>query len=324
MNHASSLRTPLISLAVTAAFALAFAFAGVSVLRADSKPANTGVPVTVTVTATAHNKAAANVPQNEVVVRQDGDVRQVISWKPASESGVGLDLAIMVDDQASQRLSSNLDELRKFVLSLPPSTRVDVVYADYGAVQWNGGFTDNHELAAKAFHIPAAIRGTSNGTYDSVAELMKRWPNDGNRRALLLIASGIDLTNGAFDTNPYENIPLQNAIRDAQRANVVVSTIFAAGDTRALRSEFLTTNGQGSLERLAEETGGNAFFEGFITPISLQPFLNQFTRMLGQQYVLTFMADANPKGEFSRLKVTSEQGGVQLHAAEHVMVPKAQ
>lgn len=320
MKHSSNLRTPLISLAVTAALA----FAGVSVLRADSKTTNTGVPVTVTVTATAHNKAAANVPQNEVVVRQDGDVRQVISWKPASESGAGLDLAIMVDDQDSQRLSSNLDELRKFVLSQPPSTRVAVVYADYGGIQLNGGFTDNHELAAKAFHIPSAIRGTSNGTYDSVSELMKRWPNDGNRRALLLISSGIDLTNGAFDTNPYENLPLQNAIRAAQRANVVVSAIFAAGDTRVLRDDYLTTNGQGSLERLADETGGNAFFEGFNTPVSLQPFFQQFSRMLTQQYVLTFMADANPKGEFSRLKVSSEQNGVQLHAAEHVMVPKAQ
>lgn len=320
MKHAENLRTPLISLVITAALA----FAGVMTLRADSRTPSTGVPVTVLVTATSHKSSAPAVPENEVVVRQNGDVRQVISWKPAAHSGAGLDLAILIDDQASQRLASNLDELRQFVRAQNSDTRVAVAYANYGAVQMERDFTSEHELAAKALRIPSAIRGTSNGTYDSVRELVKHWPNDGNRHVLLLISSGIDLTNGVGDTNPYRNLPLSDAIESAQRANVVVYTIFAAGDTRALRNDYLTTNGQGSLERLANETGGHAFFQGLSTPVSLQPFLQEFSGMLGQQYLLTFMADANSKDEFSRLKVTSEQSGVELHAPEHVLVPRAQ
>jgi len=320
MQAVRKLRTPLLSLTITAALA----FGAVQVLRAQSAAGN-GVPVTVTVTATSHDKAAtSSVPQNEVVVRQDGDVRRVISWKPATQDSQGLDLAIMIDNQLTRRISSNLDELRQFVRSQNDKTNVAVVYADYGSAKIEQGFTTDREQAAKSFHIPSAFRGTSNGTFDSVRDMMKKWPEDGNRRVLLLISSGIDLSEGVSETNPYRNVPLDNAIEATQRANAVVFTIYASGDTRALRGDFLTLNGQGSLDRLANETGGKAFFQGLSTPVSLEPFLQQMSGLLGQQYLLTFMAEANTKGDYSRLKVTSEQNGVQLRAPEHVRVPRAQ
>jgi VWFA-related protein len=320
MQIAGRLRTPLLSLTITAVLA----FGAVEALRAQGTAGN-GVPVTVTVTATSHDKAAtASVPQNEVVVRQDGDVRRVISWKPATQDSQGLDLAIMIDNQLTHRISSNLDELRQFVRSQNDKTNVAVVYADYGSAKIEQGFTPDHEKAAKSFHIPSAIRGTSNGTFDAVRDMMKKWPDDGNRRVLVLISSGIDLTEGVSDTNPYRNVPLDNAIQAAQRANSVVFAIYASGDTRALRGDYLSINGQGSLDRLANETGGKAFFQGLSTPVSLEPFLQQMSGLLGQQYLLTFMAQANSKGDYSRLKVTSEQNGIELRAPEHVRVPRAQ
>jgi len=320
MQIAGRLRTPLLSLTITAALA----FGAVEALRAQSAVGN-GVPVTVTVTATSHDKAAtASVPENEVVVRQDGDLRRVISWKSATHDSQGLDLAIMIDNQLTRRISSNFDELRRFVRSQNDKTNVAVVYADYGSAKIERGFTTDHEQAAKAFHIPSAFRGTSNGTFDSVRDMMKKWPDDGNRRVLVLISSGIDLSDGVSDTNPYRNLPLDNAIEAAQRANAVIFTIYASGDSRALRGDFLTINGQGSLDRMADETGGKAFFQGLSTPVSLEPFLKQMSGLLGQQYLLTFMAEANSKGDYSRLKVSSEQSGVELRAPEHVRVPRAQ
>jgi VWFA-related protein len=320
MQIAGRLRTPLLSLTITAALA----FGAVEALRAQGAAGN-GVPVTVTVTATSHDKAAtASVPQSEVVVRQDGDVRRVISWKPATQNSQGLDLAIMIDNQLTHRISSNLDELRQFVRGQNDKTNVAVVYADYGSAKIEQGFTPDHEKAAKSFHIPSAIRGTSNGTFDAVRDMMKKWPDDGNRRVLVLISSGIDLSEGVSDTNPYRNVPLDNAIQAAQRANSVVFAIYASGDTRALRGDYLSINGQGSLDRLANETGGKAFFQGLSTPVSLEPFLQQMSGLLGQQYLLTFMAQANAKGDYSRLKVTSEQNGIELRAPEHVRVPRAQ
>lgn len=318
MQHQEKLRTPLISFAITAAVALA----GVAALRADSGLPDKAVPVTVTVTATSHDRAAAEVSQNEVVVRQDGDVRPIVSWKPAERADSRLELAIMIDDQASRKISSNLDELRQFVRGQSPNTKIAITYANYGTAETAQPFTTDHDRAAKAIRMPSAIRGTSNGTYDSIREFVKHWPDDGNRRVMLLISSGIDLTDGIVDTNPYQNIPLDNAIQAAQRANVGVFTIFASGDTRALRNPYLTNNGQGSLERLASETGGHAFFQGLSTPISLQPFLKQLNEMLGRQYVLTILAEADTKGEYSRLKLTAEQSGVELHAPKHIRVPR--
>src|SRR5215467_3375559 len=105
MTIAQRLKTPLLSLGITAALA----FTGVAALNGQNRTASNGVPVTVTVTATGHDSRAGGVAQNEVVVRQDGDVRQVVSWKPAAENAKNLDLAIMIDDQLSRRISSNLN-----------------------------------------------------------------------------------------------------------------------------------------------------------------------------------------------------------------------
>jgi hypothetical protein len=44
-------------------------------------------------------------------------------------------------------------------------------------------------------------------------------------------------------------------------------------------------------------------------------------RLLGQQYQLTFLAQTGEKVSIAKLRVTSEQSGIQLHAAEHVYIP---
>jgi hypothetical protein len=296
---------------------------GAMISRQASAADDANVPVTVIVTATAHGeKNMPAISQNEVVVKQQDSHRQVVSWEPVQPNGSDLEVMVLVDDSLTMHVANDLNDVRNFVRTLPENAKVEVAYADYGGVKVDQAFTADHAHAASAFRLPQAIPGTSNGFFDSVREAIKQWPEDSSRHVLVVVSSGIDLTNGAEETEPELNLPLQKAINEAQRKNVVVFTVYASPDTRFLRqNQFLTLNGAGSLGRLADETGGESFWQGTTTPVSMAPYLNQIRQMLGQQYKLTFMADT--KLNNSKLHVTAEQSGVTLRAPEYVHVPKS-
>jgi VWFA-related protein len=280
-----------------------------------------GVALTVMVTATGRDQAAPpKVSSNEVIVRQDGKGRKVLAWEPV-QANTRLDLVVLVDDSLSARVAGQWSDLHNYLRTLTGDARVAVAKADFGAAHFVQEFTTDRELAAKAFQIPTGAGGASNGIYDAVADLIKKWPETHNRRVILLISSGIDLTDGVFDTQPAINGPLQKAIDQAQRAGVVVYSLYASGSGRLENNSFLISNGQGCLGRLAAETGGDSFFLGLDTPVSFQPFLQDIGRLLGQQYLLTFLAAPGAKAGYAHLRVTVENNAVELLAQDRVYVP---
>jgi VWFA-related protein len=285
-------------------------------------PREEGVAIIVTVTATGRDQAVPpKISSNEVVVSQDGKSRKLLAWEPVQPGNSRLELAVLVDDSLSTRVAGQWSDLQNYLRTLPRDVRVAVAYANFGAAHIQQDFTTDHELAAKAFQIPKGAGGTSNGIYDSVADLIKKWPETRDRRVILLISSGIDLTNGIFDTQPAINGPLQKTIDQAQRSGVVVYSLYASGSGRLENNSFLISNGQGCLGRLAAETGGDSFFLGLDTPVSFQPFLQDIGRLLGQQYLLTFLATPGAKAGYAHLRVTVENNSVELLAADRVYVP---
>jgi VWFA-related protein len=297
---------------------------GMCASAAIAQRAGDGIPVTVTVTATGRDQSQPPaVPANAVVARQDGKVTKIVSWEPASGGKAGLDLAVLIDDSVSQRATVQLKDIGEFIRTLSPDARVAVAYADYGGVKLEQEFTTDHEKVAKGIRIPSAFRGTANGVYDSFSELIKKWPASQNRKVVIFVSDGIDITNGVEDTIPGQSMVLQRAIDAAERAGVVVYSIFASGSGRAVQNQFLVNNGQGSLARMASETGGDAFFQGTQTPISFKPFLEDIGKLLGQQYLLTFLATPSEKGRYARFQVSVEAGDVELIAPDHVYVAGA-
>ncbi len=299
--------------------------ASAAFLQARRIPAadDAGTPITVTVTAVAHGNAPpAALPQNEVVVKQQDNVRKIVSWTPVQPGQANLDLVVIVDDSLSGRVAGNFGDLRNFVTTLPAGARVAVVYAQNGGAHFEQPFTTDYAQAAKAFRIPSAIPGSAVGIYDSIRDLLKHWtPAESSRRVLIVVSSGIDLSEGVQDTNPSLNTSLHQAVEAAQRSGVVVYTIYAPDPGRSMHEGLLNLNGQGSLGELASETGGQSYYEGSGNPVSFEPFLQNIHRLLGQQYQLTFLAQTGAKSSIAKLRVTSEQSGIQLHAPEHVYIP---
>ena len=136
-----------------------------------------------------------------------------------------------------------------------------------------------------------------------------------------MVSDGVDLFRGLEESSPASNPDLRRAIERAQRRGVVVDTIYARGESPLHRNFILVTNGQSSLARLAFETGGQAFFQGFDTPVGFQPFLGELAANLGQQYVLTFRALPGKKGGYQRFQITTEVPGVELVAPAQIYIP---
>ncbi len=298
------------------------ALAGALLLPLAGAAQAQGPPVTVTVTAVGHKGAdPGSVSKEDVLVRQRDDRRPVVEWTPAESGKAQLDLIILIDDSLDTGVGTNLDDLKKFIRSLPANTRVAVAYAQNSSAQLRQNLTDDKEAAAKALRLPLGLRDSFSSPYLAVVDLLGRLPETKGRRAILLISDGIDLMRGVSGSSPASNNELQRAIEQSQRRNVQVYTLYASGSGRVRRNFFLVSNGQGALSRLALETGGEAYFQGFSTPVSFQPFLEELNQALSQQYLLTFRAAPGEKAGWQRLRVTTEVPGVELMAPTRVWVP---
>jgi len=213
-----------------------------------------------------------------------------------------------------QGFANQIRDLRKFVDNQPPTTEIGVGYLRYGTVQISQTPTADHNRAASAFRVPLATPGQSPSPYMSISDLIKKkWPASATtqgRREILLITSGVDLYYREPDfADPYLNA----AIADAQRAGVIVYTIYW-GDAHGVgRGPWSTTLSQGYLTRLTDQTGGKTWDEGLWNPVDIQPFLADLSKRLNEQYRLTFASSGKPGLQPVRIK--TEAPGVKLVAA---------
>jgi VWFA-related protein len=287
-----------------------------------SPTTGTSAMVTVTVRATEAGTRPA-VSREDVMVYEDSQRRPVLSWAPAGTQDQRLDLAILVDDSLDANVGVQFQDLANFLRALPAGTRVRVAYAANGASNLVQDFTTDHELAVKALRLPVGVAAAGGSIYQSVWDLLKKWPDDGSRRAVLVISDGVDIYRGIVESEPGDNMDLQSAIDLAQRTNVPIYSIYARGADRLDQNAFLLNNGQGCLLRLAYETGGQTFYLGTQTPLAFAPFLNQLATDLGEQYVLTFRSLPGTKAGYQPLRVTTELPGVKLVAPARVFIPNA-
>lgn len=279
--------------------------------------------VSVVVTAVGKKGAPPPIDARSVVVFQEKDRRPVVAWVPL-RGARRMNLALVIDDSVGSGFGVQLDRLADFVRGLPANIHVGVAYARNGTAPLVQDFTADHQAAAKALRLPVGNAGVIGSPYLALLDLFKRWPAGDDPGQVLFISHGIDVFRGISESNAGTNTDLQRAIDQALRRGFVVHTLYASGSGRLYRNFFLVSNGQGCLGRLAAETGGEAFFQGFDTPVSFKPFLEQLAQELGQQYLLTFRAQPGAKAGYQRLRVDAEVSGAELTAPARVYIPAAQ
>lgn len=288
----------------------------------DTPPAKENVAHVVV---TLHTTAAQPAPvlsAEDIRVFENHHRLPVKTWVAAKAQSGPRDLTILMDDSVRANVSLQFRDLAAFFSTLPAGTRVRIAYAEYGGNKIVRNFTTDYPSAGKALRLPIGASMAGGSIFDSVSDLVKKWPHDGNPRALLLVSDGIDLTQGLLDTEPPLNPELQQAIDAAQKADVTVYTIFARGPLRLERDMFLMNNGQSCLLSLSTATGGQSYFQGTRTPLAYAPYLRQFARDLHNQYLLTFLTLPSAQSGYHRIRVTTEVPGVRLSAPARVFVPK--
>lgn len=294
----------------------------VSASGAQQTPTS-GVPAHLVVTVEPHkDKQAAPVINKEDVMVFEGKERDtVIDWVPARGDQAALEFFILLDDSSNTSVGSQLDDIRNFINGLPPSAKVGIAYMENGTARIQQNLTDDHAAAAKALRLPQGIRGANASPYFSVSDLAKKWPASNARHEMLVASDGVDPYYFQPDfLDPY----LDAAIADAQKAGIIVSAIYTPGIGHFGHSYWMTYWGQLYLAKLAEKTGGEGYYIGFTgPPVAFAPYLEDVTRRLNNQYILTFLAKPPKKAGLQAVKLKTEVPNVDLVSASDVYVAPA-
>src|ERR1700723_3322932 len=266
---------------------------------------------------TVSSKSAEDVttvPQQSISVSEGRKVQDVTGWVPLRGSRAGLQLVLLLDDSSRGSLGLQLNDLKNFLTALPPTTQVALGYMRNGTPNLVQNFTNDHAQAAQALRLPQGSAGINGSPYFCLSDLVKHWPGgDSNvRREVIMVTDGVDRYSGArFDPeNPY----VQTATSDAQKAGVVVYSIYYRGQGRLDRSFVATDGGQNYLTMVSGSTGGKVYLEGFGNPVSFAPFLSDIQRKLQNQYELSFVSTAKPGLQPIRVKTNQPNTSLQFPA----------
>ena len=280
------------------------------------------VPVSMLVSVEVrHSKEMKEMPlinKEDVRVLQGHDRLRVTDWIPLQGEHAGLEVLVLIDEATDQTVALQFDDLRRFMNAQPPTTAIAVGYMEYGTVRLAQNFTTDHEAAGKALRIPLGAFAEGNSPYLSVIDVIKRWPESKARHVIFMVSDGIDpLQPGTTDTY------LDDAIATAQRANTQVYAIFAARAGHFGHTFWRITQGQNNLSQLADETCGEAYFQGFSTPISFAPFLDMLAERLNNQFLLTFLIKPEKKPSYQHVRLETEVPNAELVGPDKVYVPAA-
>jgi hypothetical protein len=302
------------------ALGMVLAIAGSMGLPAQKSLAQEPVPAPMVVTAEAHR--GPDVPEirkEDVIVYQGKERKQVVDWTPLRGERGALQLFILMDDASHANVGSQFEEIKAFISSQAATTAVGVGYMRDGTVDIAQDLTTEHELAARALRLPMGNLGAFASIYLSIEELIKRWPESPVRREVIVISDGIDYFGGTGPANPY----VDSAVERAQKAGIIIYALYATGVGHYGHSFWRMNWGQNYLSELAQETGGEAYFLGYETPVSFGSYLADIRQRLNHQYLLVFLAKPGKKPGLQSVRLRTEVPKVELAAADKVFVPAA-
>jgi len=279
--------------------------------RQDDKVRTMTIPISIfTKKEQKENRPEEFVQAGDLKVSEDGDDQVILSIR--SVTNTPLALAVLIQDDLSTDTNLKLDEIREFIRGLPRGSRVMVAYLRAGTIQVRQKFTEDLDKAAKSLRIIAGNAAAPSSPYQGVEEALKRFDAlPAGRRAILLVSDGLDASRGIESSSPSQSLDLDRAILRAQRKSVAVYSFYSPASLTGNSSSILVLNGQGSLERLSDETGGRAFFQGSIAPISFEPFIADLNLMLNRQFALTYLSTHLKKG-YHKIKVSSTNPEVEI------------
>lgn len=196
-----------------------------------------------------------------------------------------MNIAILIQDDLVSRVGNELGVTRDFIRGLPAGSRVMVGYITSGTLQVRQPFTGDLEKASKALRMPIGSTSASAfNPYIEVVEALQQFDSQKGPNALLLISDGLDVSRGFDSSAAGHTLDIDRAIREANRRNVAVYSFYAPSVGLTSRSRLAASYGQSALNRLSQETGGVAYFQGTSGFVTFDSYFDRLRRTLNEQY----------------------------------------
>jgi VWFA-related protein len=282
--------------------------------RTTAKKDSRGAAKPVTIPVGIRIRGAKPEPELQIIdltIFEDGEPQSNLSIRSIGTNSP-LTIEFLIQDDLVSSVSNEIKPMREFIRSLPKGSRVMVGYVRTGTLEVRQKFTNDLEKAANVVRVPLGLASAAPfNPYVELLEGISRLDSQpAGRRAILLISDGLDISRGLESSSAGQSVDLQRAINEAQRRAVAVYSFYAPSITVA-GNQALISNAQSSLQRLSDETGGRAFFQGTGAPVSFAPFLGELSSSLDRQVALTYLSTHTKKG-FHRLQIRTSTPGVEL------------
>jgi hypothetical protein len=281
-----------------------------------------GTPVRTVVTVEPKKKKGPppNLSMQDVLAYEGRTRDKVTGWVHLTGAHASLEFLILLDDDAGLGLDIQLNDIRNFINAQPDTTAIAVGYMRNGTVLFTSPFTKDHQQAAQSIRLPIGMSSIDGSPYFSLSDVAKRWQSGGaERREVLMVTDGIDRYGvGTGLDDPYVN----TAISDAQKAGIIVYSIYVHGEGHFGHSFWMNNWGQNFLSEVSESTGGESFWIGFGNPVSFKPYLDDLSvRLNGGQFMATIIAQPKDKAELRPIKLHTEVPNADLAYPQRIWVP---
>jgi hypothetical protein len=201
-----------------------------------------------------------------------------------------LNIAILIQDDLVAHVGNEIGLTADFIRSLPSGSRVMVGYITAGSLQVRQLFTTNLDSAAHSLRIPTA--SASSAPYNPYVEVIEAlrcfdasWKG---KNVVLLISDGLDVSRGFDAFTAGHTLDIDRTIREANARNVAIFSFYAPSVVLTSHNTLAATYGQSSLNRVSNETGGKAFFQGTTDFVTFDPYFRQLRQALNQRYARTY------------------------------------
>jgi VWFA-related protein len=257
-----------------------------------------------------HGKFVRNLDEKDFAILDDHKPPQsIVNFRRETDLPIELGLLIDTSGSVRGRFDFEQDAAVSFLQNtVRPNFDKAFVVGFNGHSQMMQNFTDSAALLSAAVHRLQDGGGTA--LYDAIYRachdnLIKDHEDRPSRRAIVVVSDGED--------NQSEFSEAQ-AIEMAQRAEVIIYAISTDDSGLVLRGDKV-------LQRIADATGGRAFF-----PFKMKDIKNSFSAIedeLRSQYIISYHpADFEADGRYRPIEITALKKDLQVRSRRGYYAPR--
>jgi Ca-activated chloride channel family protein len=257
-----------------------------------------------------HGKFVRNLNEKDFAILDDHKPPQsIVNFRRETDLPIELGLLIDVSGSVRGRFDFEQEAAVSFLQNtVRPNFDKAFVVGFNGHSQMMQDFTDNAALLSAAVHRMQDGGGTA--LYDAIYRachdhLIKDHEDHPSRRAIVVVSDGEDNQSDFSEAQ---------AIEMAQRAEVIIYAISTDDSGLILRGDKV-------LQRIADATGGRAFF-----PYKMKDIKNSFAAIedeLRSQYIVSYHpADFEANGHYRPIEITALKKDLQVRSRRGYYAPR--